>query len=322
MNAIPVAVRLGRGRRLGDRVADVSLHGLTLLAGGAATTVIVLIAWKVIDGARLSIGHFGLAFLWSTTWDPNKQAFGAADFIFGTAVSSFAALLLAAPISIAIALYLSELAPRGLRGAVSSLVELLAAVPSVVLGLWGILVMGPFVRTHLEPGLHHVLGFLPFFDDTNYQISGMLPAILILTIMIVPIVASICRELFLSVPTDIEEGAVALGATRWEMVRGVVLPSARSGIAAAAILGLGRALGEAIAVTQVIGGAAAIHWSFFAPADTIASRLANEYQGATTPLQVSSLFYLALILLVLGVVANLIAQLIVRRFEYRRTGGT
>ena len=318
MNAIPAAVRLGRGRRLTDRVGDFWLHGLTLLAGGAAATVLVLIAWKVIDGSRLAIGRFGAGFLWSTTWDPNKHVFGAADFLFGTAVTSFAALLIATPLSIAIGLYLSELAPRGVRGAVSTLVELLAAVPSVVLGLWGILVLGPFVRDHVEPALHDGLGFLPFFSDANYQISGLLPAILILTIMVVPIVASICRELFLAVPHELEEGAVALGSTRWEMVRGVVLPSARGGIAAAAILGLGRALGEAIAVTQVIGGAAAIHWSFFAPADTIASRLANEYQGASTPLQISALFYLALILLVLGVVANLAAQLIVRRFEYHR----
>jgi len=190
-------------------------------------------------------------------------------------------------------------------------------VPSVVVGLWGILVMGPFVANHLEPWLEHTLGFLPLFHG-DPSIFGLLPAILVLTIMITPIVSSVSRELFLGVPRDLKEGALALGTTRWEMIRGVVLPYARSGIAAALILGLGRAVGEAIAVTQVVGGSVAIHWSLFQPGDTLASRIASQYQGATTKLQVGSIAYLALILLVFSLVANVGAQAIVRKVARRQ----
>jgi phosphate transport system permease protein len=200
------------------------------------------------------------------------------------------------------------------------MVELLASIPSVVLGLWGILVMGPFVKNHLEPWLGSALGFLPLFRG-KMSLVGLLPATIVLTIMIVPIVASISRELFLSVPTELEEGALALGMTRWEMVRGVVLPYARPGIAAAVILGFGRAVGEAIAVTQVIGNTLGIHVSLFATGDTLASRIAQQYQGATTKIQISSIFYLAAILLVISLVVNVLAQLIVHRFEFQRTGG-
>jgi phosphate transport system permease protein len=205
------------------------------------------------------------------------------------------------------------------RGVIGTLVEMLAAIPSVVLGLWGILVMGPFMAHHLEPWLHRWFGFLPIFGEPSTG-SDVFVAGLILAIMIVPIVASICRELFLSIPRELEEGALALGATRWEMVRGVVLSGSRSGIAAALILGLGRALGEAIAVTQVIGSATAIHTSFFETGDTLASRIAAQFQGAASNLQISSLFYLAVILLVIGLVTNLLALVIVRRFEVQRSG--
>jgi phosphate transport system permease protein len=180
-------------------------------------------------------------------------------------------------------------------------------------------VLGPFVANHLEPWLHSTLGFIPLFSGDPSS-SGLFVAGLVLAIMVVPIVASICRELFLAVPRELEEGALALGATRWEMVKGVVLSSSRPGIAAALILGLGRALGEAIAVTQVIGSATAIHFSLFQPGDTLASRIAAQFQGAGTRLQTASLFYLAGILLVIGLVTNLVAQLIVRRFEFQRTG--
>ena len=218
------------------------------------------------------------------------------------------ALVIAVPLAIAIALFLSELAPRGVGGIVGALVETLAAVPSVVLGLWGILVLGPFAANHLEPWLHDTLGFIPLFSGTP-QSSGIFIAGLVLAIMVVPIVASICRELFLSVPNELEEGALALGATRWEMVRGVVLSSSRPGIAAAVILGLGRAIGEAIAVTQVIGAGWTIQWSLFSTGDTLASRIAGQYQGAVSKMQVSALFYLGAILLVIGLVTNFLAQL-------------
>jgi phosphate transport system permease protein len=173
----------------------------------------------------------------------------------------------------------------------------------------------------VEPWLNRTFGWLPIFSGTTSS-SGVFIAGIVLAIMVVPIVASVCRELFLSVPNELEEGALALGATRWEMVRGVVLSSSRPGIAAAVILGLGRALGEAIAVTQVIGAGWAIHSSLFAPGDTLASRIAGQYQGAASKLQIASLFYLAAILLVIGIVTNLAAQLIVRRFAYVRTGGS
>jgi phosphate transport system permease protein len=319
MSSVPVTQGLeGRGR-LRDRLGDRLLFLLTLLAALAAIAIMVAIAYKVLRGAHLSFSAFGLAFVTGTTWDATHNVFGAGTLLYGTAVTSLIALVVGGPLAIAIALFLSELAPRGVRGAVGTLVEMLAAIPSVVLGLWGILVMGPFLADHLEPWLHRWFGFLPIFGASPSG-SGILPAGLILAIMIVPIVASICRELFLSVPQELEEGALALGATRWEMVRGVVLSGSRPGIAAALILGLGRALGEAIAVAQVVGGLTAINGSLFASGDTLASRIALQFQGAVTKLQTSSLFYLAAILLVIGLVTNLLAQVIVRRFDVNRAG--
>jgi len=310
---------LGRGRRLRDRLGDPLLLGLTAAAALGACALIGVIAWKVISGAHLALSTFGLSFVWHETWDTNKSIFGALPAIYGTAVTSLMALVIATPLALAIALFLSELAPRSLQVLVGSLVEMLAAIPSVVLGLWGILVLGPFLGDHVEPWLHNWFGFIPLFDGTP-ESSGIFIAGVVLAIMVVPIVASISRELFLSVPSELEEGALALGATRWEMVRGVVLSSSRPGIAAALILGLGRALGEAIAVTQVIGAGYSIQWSLFKTGDTLASRIAGQYQGAATKLQVSSLFYLAAILLVIGLVTNLVAQVVVRKFAFRGAG--
>jgi phosphate transport system permease protein len=319
MSTIPATEVLGGTRRLRDWVGDRLLFLLTLLASLGTVAIMVAIAYKVIRGAELSFQTFGLSFLTSSAWDVNKGVFGALPGLYGTAVTSLIALLIAGPLAIAIALFLSELAPRWIRGVVGSLVELLAAIPSVVLGLWGILVLGPFVANHLEPWLNRWFGFLPIFSGDPSS-SGILVAGLVLAIMVVPIVASICRELFLAVPRELEEGALALGATRWEMVRGVILSSSRPGVSAALILGLGRALGEAIAVSQTIGGGWWIHRSLFDPGDTLAGRIASQFQGAQTDLQTSSLFYLAAILLVIGLVTNLAAQLIVRRFEFQRTG--
>jgi phosphate transport system permease protein len=320
VSAVPSTHPLESPRRIGDRIGDLSLHGLTLAAAAAAIALLAAITWKIFDLAQPAISKFGLAFITHQGWDVAKNKFAALDFIWGTVLTSFLALLIATPISIAIGLYLSELAPRGMRWLVASLVELLAAIPSVVLGLWGILVLGPFVGTHLGPWLHDHLGLIPLFGGTP-QNAGVLVAVLVLTIMVVPITSSICRELFTSVPAELEEGALAMGATRWEMVRGVVLPYTRSGVGAALILGLGRAVGEAIAVTQVIGAGYGIHWSLFATGDTLASRIAGQYQGASTKLQVASLVYLAAILLVISLIVNLVAQLIVRRFSFERTGG-
>ena len=308
-------------RRLGDRIGDTALHVLTGLAGLGSIVLVGLIAYRVVYGAWPAIQKFGLAFVWHESWDPVTSRFGALDFLYGTAVTSFAAVLIAGPLAIAIALFLTELAPPAVRGVIGSLVEMLAAVPSVVLGLWGIFVLGPFVRDHFDPWLHSWFGWIPLFQGTPQQ-AGMLPAILILAIMIVPITASVSRELFKSVPSELKEGAYGLGLTRWEMVRGVVLPYTRGGVVAAVLLGMGRAVGEAIAVTQVIGGFTGIPTSLFQPGDTLASRIAAQYQGAVSNVHIASIVYLALILLVFALLTNLAAQVIVRRFEFQRTGGS
>jgi phosphate transport system permease protein len=319
VNAVPSTQPLPVRRRLGDRLGDWLLYGLTAAATAASVVLLGAIVWKLFEVAWPAITKFGLDFVTRQGWDVQRNVFGALDFIWGTVITSFLALLIAAPVSIAIGLYLSELAPSGVRWLIASLVEMLAAIPSVVLGLWGILVLGPFVGKTLGPFLHDHLGFIPLFSGTP-QNAGILVAVLVLTIMIVPICSSICRELFISVPAELEEGALALGATRWEMVRGVILPYTRSGVSAALILGLGRAVGEAIAVTQVIGAGSGIHWSLFKTGDTLASRIAGQYQGAATNLQIASLVYLAVILLVISLLVNFAAQVIVRRFSYERLG--
>ena len=321
VSAVPSTHPLPHRRRIGDRFGDLFLHGLTGAAAAVAAVLLGAIAWKVFQLAWPAITKYGFAFVTRQGWDTVHNKFGALDLIWGTALTSFSALLIATPVSIAIGLYLSELAPRGARTVIASLVELLAAIPSVVLGLWGILVLGPFVGKDLEPWLHRHLGFIPLFGGSPEN-AGMLVAILVLTIMIVPITSSICRELFLGVPTELEQGALALGATRWEMVRGVILPYTRTGVGAAVLLGFGRAIGEAIAVTQVIGAGHGIHWSLFATGDTLASKLAEQYQGAVSNLQIASLVYLAAILLVISLLVNLTALFIVRRFSHERTGGS
>jgi phosphate transport system permease protein len=312
---------LRRTRHLADRIGDRALYGLTAGAAAISMLIIAAIIWKVIDGAWPAIRHFGLSFVWHEVWNPVTNVFGAREFIIGTLVTSFGAMLIAAPLSIAIALFLTELAPTAVRGVIGSLIEMLAAVPSVVVGLWGILVLGPFMRAHVEPFLHNYFGWIPIFGGTPSQ-SGMLIAIVVLTMMAIPITSSICRELFLSVPTDVKEASIGLGATRWEMVRTVIIPHVRGGVVAGIILGLGRALGEAIAVTQVIGNFIPLHLSLFAPGNTLASQVASQYQGAGTNIEVAALVYLALILLVITLIANVTAQRIVHRFEFQRTGGT
>jgi len=318
-SASEVAPRaLASRRRLSDRIGDTTLHVVTGVAAFGVVVVLGMIVYRLIDGAWPSIQAFGIPFVWHQTWDPVTNQFGALNFLYGTAVTSFAAVLIAGPIAIAIALYLTELAPAAVRGIVGSLVEMLAAVPSVVLGLWGIFVLGPFVRDHFDPWLQSWFGWFPLFSGTPQQ-AGLMPAILILAIMIVPITASVSRELFKSVPPELKEGAYGLGLTRWEMVRGVIIPHTRGGLVAAVVLGMGRAVGEAIAVTQVIGGFSGIPTSLFQPGDTLASRIAAQYQGAVSQLHVASIVYLALILLVFALLVNFSAQLIVNRFEFKAT---
>ncbi len=311
------AQRSGARRKKADRIGDALLYGVCLTAALIAVVVLLLIAYEVVNGARPAIAKFGLGFLTDTTWQPNFKVFGAGSLLFGTLVTSFFALLLGGPIAISIGIYLSLLAPGGVRGVVSPLVEMLAAIPSVILGFWGVIVLAPFVHEHVEPFLHDTLGFIPIFGSPETTGLSVFTASLVLTIMVIPIIASITRDLFLAVPRDLQDGASALGATRWEVIRGVVMPSTASGIVAASILGLGRALGEAIAVSQVIGAGSVINASLFKTGDTLAARIANQFPGAGPGLFQSSLFYLGVILLVIGLISNLLAQWIGRRFSYR-----
>jgi phosphate transport system permease protein len=303
----------GRRVRLGDLI-------LQAVAGAAALGTVVLlglIAYKVVQGARLSFSTFGLGFITHIGWDPVHGTYGAGSLLFGTAVTSVGALVLATPLALGIALFLSELAPAWVRGPVSALVETLAAIPSVVIGLWGIIVLVPFLHAHVDPALHSALGFIPLFGQATYG-SNIFTAIVVLTMMILPIIASISRELFLGVPHELKEAALGLGATRWEMVRGVILPYARSGVAAAMILGLARAVGEAIAVAQVIGAVDnLVSWNLFNPGNTLAAKIALEFQNASGS-EISALFYVALILLVFTLVVNFAAQVIVRRLARRQ----
>jgi phosphate transport system permease protein len=305
-------------RRLVDRLGDRAFGAVTGLAAAGAVVLIGLIVYKVVEGAWPAIQEFGLSFIWGRTWDVGRNVFGALPLIWGTIYTSTAALLIAGPISIAIGLYLAELAPGGIRGVVGSLVEMLAAIPSVVLGLWGILVLGPIVQNTIGGPVHSGLGWLPFFGSKPTT-AGMFSAVLILTIMITPITASISRELFTQVPHDIKEAAFGLGLTRWEMMKGVMLPYTRGGLVAALLLGGGRAVGEAIAVTQVIGITThGLSVDLFKTGDTLGSRIASQFPGASSDLQKSSLFYLGVILLVMTLATNIVAQLIVRRYAVDR----
>jgi phosphate transport system permease protein len=309
-------IRSAQRRKRLDRFGDRTLFGICLLAALLAVATILLVGYQVVHGAAPAISKYGLGFLTDTTWQPNFGEFGAGSLIFGTAVSSLFALLLGAPIAISIGLYLSLLAPAGVRGVVAPLVEMLAAIPSVILGFWGVLILAPFVQGTLEPFLHDRLGFIPIFGAPETTGSSVFTASLILTIMVVPIIASISRDLFRAVPSEVQDGASALGATRWEVVRGVVLPSTSSGIVAASLLGLGRALGEAIAVAQVIGAGSEVQASLFKTGDTLAARIANQFPGALTEMHKASLFYLGVILLAIGLASNLVAQWIGRRFGH------
>jgi phosphate transport system permease protein len=293
----------------GDRV----FKWFTLLMALSVFALIVLIGFELATGSKLALQKFGWHFLVSSDWDPVNEQYGALPFIFGTLVSSAIALLIAVPISIATAVYLTELAPLWLRQPLIMFIELLAAVPSVILGFWGIFVMVPWLRDHLFPGLQNTLGFLPFFQGPIYGLS-MLAAGIILAIMAVPIITSVSREILRSVPGLQREAAYALGATRWEVTRIAVLSYAKKGLFGAVILGLGRALGETMAVTMVIGNRPEIAKSLFAPGYTLASVIANEFTEATTDTYLSALFELGLVLLGVTVLVNALAQLLLKTF--------
>jgi phosphate transport system permease protein len=306
-------------RRSGLRLGDILFKGIAILAALAATVLLGWIAFKVFDLAWPAIQNFGLSFIWTEAWDPVTNQYGALIFIYGTVVTSLIALVIATPLSVAIALFLTEIAPRRLAAPIATMVELLAAIPSVVLGLWGILVFGPWVHNHLEPWIQDTpLGLLPIFSGEALPGGSIFTAGLVLTIMIIPITSAICRELFIRVPQDLTDGALALGSTRWEAIRGVMFAYAAPGIVAAVLLGLGRAFGEAIAVTQTIGNRNQIPRSWFEPGDSLGSKIASEYQGASSLEQASSILYLAAILMVISLATNLVAQLVVVRFERAR----
>jgi phosphate transport system permease protein len=294
------------------------LFGLCAFAAVVAIVVIGDVLYQVISGAAPSVSRYGLGFIWHTAWKPNLFIFGAGEMLFATILTSVIALVLATPLGIAIGLFLSILAPPAVRAVVGPLVEMLAAIPSIILGLWGVIIFAPFLQAHIEPFLHGAFGFIPIFGDPQTTGLSVFTAGLILAIMVVPIVASLSRDLFLAVPRELQDGAAALGATRWEIIRGVVLPTTSSGVTAAALLGLGRALGEAVAVALVIGGGSVIHASVFEPGTSLAARIINEIESLDNNLHRESLFYLALILLVIGVLTNFAAQAIGRRLGGER----
>jgi phosphate transport system permease protein len=301
------ARRRGFGvRAVGDRIFNV----VTVLLALVTLALLFAFTAALIVQSLPSIRQFGFGFLISTDWDPANDQYGALPFIYGTAVSSGLALLIAVPLSLGVGLCLTEMAPVWLSRKLGFLVELLAAIPSVVYGLWGIFVMGPWLRDHVEPVLGKYLGFLPFFQGPRVSVS-MLSAGVVLAIMVLPYIAAVCTDVFRVVPQTQREAALALGATRWEMVRMAVLPFGTSGIIGAIILGLGRALGETIAVAMVIGNRPEISASVFMPSSTLASVIANEFVEAVSALNVSALIELALVLLVLGLILNVAARLLV-----------
>src|SRR5437764_9870130 len=292
---------------------DRAFRWLTLLMALSVFVLICLIGYELAHGSQLAFRKFGWRFLTSSEWDPVAEQFGALPFIFGTLVSSVIALVIAVPLSVATAVYLVEVAPPWARQTLTIFIELLAAVPSVILGLWGIFVMVPWLREHLFPWLRAVFGFLPWFQGPIYGVS-LLAGGMIIAIMILPIITSVSREILRSVPDLQREAAYALGATRLEVTRIAVLRYAKKGLLGAVILGLGRALGETMAVTMVVGNRPEIAASLFAPAYTMASVVANEFTEATTDIYLSALFEIGLVLLAVTVLVNALAQILLKTF--------
>jgi len=293
-----------------SKVPDRVFSAAMLFCGLSLLTIVVLIVIELVLQSRLSIHAFGWRFFKGTNWDPVAGDFGALPFIYGTLVSSLVALVIAIPLSVGVAVFTTEMCPKPLRGTISFLTELLAAIPSVVYGLWAIFVLAPLLREHVQPWLAKYFGWTSLFSGPPFGI-GMLAAGIILAIMIVPIIASISREVLTAVPQQQREAVLALGATRWEMIRVGVLRNARTGIVGAIILGLGRALGETMTVTMVIGNTPQIARSLFAPGYTMASVIANEFTEATGDLYLSALIEIGLGLFLVTIVVNILAGLLV-----------
>lgn len=298
----------------GDRSnrGDEIFRAATLMVAGVFLLLPVMMLEELSSVARPVFERFGFGFLGSSDWDPVREEFGGLPFLHGTLVTSFLALLIAGPLSVGIAIYLSELAAPVFRRTIGLLVELLAAIPSVVYGFWGIYVLVPLLREHVQPWLQRWLGFLPIFQGTPIGF-GLLAASVVLAIMIVPTIASLSREVLLAVPAAHREAAVGLGATRWDTIRYAVLPSAKGGIVGAVILGLGRALGETMAVTMVIGNQPKIQTSLFEPAYSMASVIANEFAEANSSVHLAALSAIALLLFSVALVLNLLARALIAR---------
>lgn len=298
---------------------DLIFKSITVLFAFSILVILGLMIIEMVKESLPAIRAFGWGFVTSQEWDAVQGIFGARPYIWGSVVSAILALLLATPLSIGTALYVTEIAPKKFGAVVASLVELLAAIPSVIYGLWGILVMAPWLQKTVEPFLIEHFGFLPFFTGAPYGVS-MLAAVFILMIMVVPIITSITKEVLLAVPQIQKEAAIALGATRWEMIRMAVLPYGRSGILGAVILGFGRAIGETMAVTMVIGNSPQISLSLLSPAYTMPSVIANEFAETTSKLHAAALMEIGLILLVVTLIINMLARLLLWSVT-RKTGG-
>ncbi len=292
-----------------NNLGDIIFERLTLFFAVLVFLLVIFMGWEMYSHSILSIKQFGWKFLISTTWNPYSQNFGALPMIFGTMMSSFLALLISIPLGLSVAVFLSELAPAWLEKPLSFLTELLAGVPSVIYGLWGIFVLVPWLREVVEPFLQNEFPNSPFFQGAPYG-YGMLAAGIILSIMVLPIISSISRDVLKSVPDTQREAAYALGSTKWEVTK-IVLGNARSGLLGAIILGFGRAVGETMAVTMVIGNRPEISASIINPAYTMASTLANEFNEATSNLYLNALIELALILFVITIIINIFAHLLV-----------
>ncbi len=295
-----------------SRLPDRLFRGTSAAVAFGVVALIALIAIQLTLSSALTWQTFGLAFITGTTWDPVRSIYGAWPYIVGTIASSAIALLLATPIALLTAILLAEWAPRRIAVPMTFMVELLAAIPSVVIGLWGVFVLSPMLRSTIEPWLIGLFGWIPLFGGTPFG-TGLFAAGVILAIMILPTIVTVSREVITAVPMSQREGMYALGATRWEVVSKAVLPYARSGIVGAVILGLGRALGETLAVTMVIGNGEKVPNSIFDQAQTISSKIATNFNEASIGLETSSLIALGLILLVITFILNAIARLLVWR---------
>ncbi len=303
-------VRAYLNSRPSGRYADSSFAGLMLVCALSIFAIVLFILFILVSHSRLSLVAFGWKFFTQKAWDPVSGDFGAYPFIYGTLVTSLLALVMAVPLALGVAVFLTELCPKPLRAPISFLTELLAAIPSVVYGLWAVFVLVPIMRDQLGPTLSKTLGWTGFFEGSNFGV-GMLTASIILAIMVLPIISSLTRDIMLAVPNSQREAVLALGATKWEMIRIGVLRNSRVGIAGAVMLGLGRALGETMAVTMVIGNDPAIHKSLFAPGYTLASVIANEFSEASGDLYLSALIEIGLALFLVTIVVNVIARLMV-----------